>query len=928
MALTVIASSVWFRVGIRRAVLMEGEIATVAESASRSAPALRLPHVEYQSPAHRAVLRGFGVGGADILRARNVSWLTAVAAIAAIAAAGWALFGPMEGLAAAFLGLGSLRLLQAAQSAVPDAFQMFWHAATASLFGLALRSSAWPVWIALGASGIIAALSGFQAVPLLIAVAAVGGAIISQRTRRDGAELRPPVWQYVSAVPVAVAVCALWSVTWMLTSREANPPIAKPPLMNLRYFGFLHNYLFGHGVWGPRLLGILAVVGVVGSLKKRIIRVDDLRRVYVDKRSRRPMVFLLLWFVVGIPAINLLLFNARRPQDPAVLNTLFVPLSLATARGLVLCGEYALSSLRRIAGLKLSLFPAVVVLGLLVGWFGQSTARKAYAGYRTNPNVEDAWALAAEYLSPRGVLAQAAMVTPPWATRLIQAHLGQALSGVEIITPTLGGQVDSLVRASPACWAILYQSDLYAHVPERVRASLDRNFEELKRFPTPWGGSVVCLATPWLRASESQWSVEQERLASGGDEADHARVIMARLYLEAGRSDSAQAALQQVLGRSPTSLPALMGMAMIAEREGDADGAVSWYARAARADSSDPRPLYEQGRLIAAAGRLPAAVSCLEKALVLENRHVQAAQLLARLYRDLGRTGEADALDGRIQTMGGKAIFDYEFGRVVAVRSAEFSTQTWKPGDEVALVVSWATVARSRTGVRPVLLAQSENSVPMLRPPSGGWSFSLPDSGFDAGITGADSLALNFLYREAPRRYPDDVVISLSFADEAGNALPVLTGGGEHLAAAPIARLVAWRTAGVRRVTVEAENMDQHPGFPVPGGINVGDAGLVHSFRFPGGPVTFEITARGTPAAGQWPRLIVEIGGEVVRELDVPDREWRTYSAAASPDPGLRAVRFRFPNDYVNPSKGEDRNLVIDRVAMVEEELQFRFETP
>jgi hypothetical protein len=184
------------------------------------------------------------------------------------------------------------------------------------------------------------------------------------------------------------------------------------------------------------------------------------------------------------------------------------------------------------------------------------------------------------------------------------------------------------------------------------------------------------------------------------------------------------------------------------------------------------------------------------------------------------------------------------------------------------------------------------------------------------------------VYRELPQRFPDEVQVNLNVTDRAGTSLSVSTSRGEQLAESPIARIVAWRTAGQRRVTVEAEEMEQHAGFPVPGGINIGDAGLGHSFRFPGGAASLEVVARGTPAAGQWPRLIVEVGGQTVRELDIPDREWRTYSISVPSLPGVRSVRFRFPNDYVNPSTGEDRNLVIDKVTMVEEEIQFRFESP
>ncbi|MBN1424276.1 tetratricopeptide repeat protein [Candidatus Fermentibacteria bacterium] len=927
-ALLVLLAAVWFRAGIYRAAVWESEMAVVAEAGRVPADGPHLPHLEYQSPAHRALLRITDAEGAAIMRARNVSWVLAVAAVGAMVAAGWSLFSPLEGLAAGCVALGSLRVLQAAQSATPDASLILWYAVTAAIFGAALRTSSWPVWISLGVSGLVAALLGFQSIPLLIAIAAIGGALISQRTHRDGTELEPPVWQYVAAVPVPVAAGALWSITWVLASRDANPIIAKAPRMSLQYLEFLHRYLFGHAGWGVWILGIVSLLGIIGSLRKRVTKVDDLRRVYVDKRSRRPMVFLLLWLAVGIPAINLLLFNARRPQDPATLNSLFVPLALVAARGLALLAEIVVNGTRRLAGVRIHMLPAVVVIAVAVGWFGQATARRSYAGYRMTPSHENAWSQAIDFLAPRSLLGRAATLAPPWAAGLIRAHLGQALSGVDVVVPALGSEVDSLVRSTPACWAVLYQSDLYATVPERIRSSIDRNFEELQRFPTPWGGVVMIMATPWLRASESQWSFEQERLALGDDQGNEALVAMARLYLDAGRPDSAKTALAEALIRSPANVHALMQMAQIAEREGDDEGAAAWYGKAARADSSDPRPYFEHGRLMAQAGRLQTAAASLERALALENRHVPAAQLLSRVYDDLGRTEDASGMEQRLQGMSGSAILDFEFGRVLAVRSAELPTMTWAPGEEVSILLSWETLRSSSTGIMPTLVVESETSSPMLRPPPGGWTLSLPDSGFEAGLSGTDSLSVHFLYRDLPQLYPDIVQISLKLLDTAGIPLSISTTRGDQLTTASLARLVAWRASSQRRVTVEAEEMDQHPGFPVPGGINVGDAGLTHGFRFPGGPVAFEVVARGTPAAGQWPKMIIEIAGQVVRELDVPDREWRTYTVSATVPPGLRIVRMKFPNDYVNQATGEDRNLVIDKVTLVEEEIRFRLEAP
>ena len=112
----------------------------------------------------------------------------------------------------------------------------------------------------------------------------------------------------------------------------------------------------------------------------------------------------------------------------------------------------------------------------------------------------------------------------------------------------------------------------------------------------------------------------------------------------------------------------------------------------------------------------------------------------------------------------------------------------------------------------------------------------------------------------------------------------------------------------------------------MPGGINVTDIGLLHHLRFPGGPLILEIRARGVPAGGQWPRMIVELSDAKVADVEVNEREWRSYRVTVAPPPGSRPIRIRFPNDYINPATGEDRNLVVDKVSVIEEEIRFRLE--
>jgi tetratricopeptide (TPR) repeat protein len=638
------------------------------------------------------------------------------------------------------------------------------------------------------------------------------------------------------------------------------------------------------------------------------------------------MLFLLMWLLLGLPALNLLLFNARRAQDPVILNALLLPMVLITAQGITLFAEWLQKGLRRLVGVTL---PALVLLLVLAGpicWFCQEPARRAYAGYKVHAPESTHWEEAAAFLRPRLGLAQDAVLAPSWAGALVRNAMGDLFSGLRVSIPTFGSQVDSLVRESPSAWAILYQSDIFPPVPDRVRRAIEDRFEEVTRFRGNHGVTVLVMATPWLHVSETQWNLEQERLALGGEEGAQARLNLARLYLDAGNDELAARELGQLLSESPTNFDALMELAVLREREGKKGQAVNLYRRAASVDSSSADAHLKLGRVHLTVGRVPAAIYELERALELDPQELAAAQLLAEAYTATGRSEDAAAIRELIEEMGGRIILEYEFGRIISVRNLEIPAGSWGLGEEIELAMEWSAIRPAAGEFKPDLYLTGTTSRLLIKPPRGGWQLAVPDSGMVTGERSVDPLPLQLTYGELPVSYPDRSELCLDILDASNQPLPVTDRQGERLPYAKVGTIVAWRKSGREREVIEAEEMEQHPGFEVPGGINVTDLGLLHHIRFPGGPLIVEIQARGVPAGGQWPRMIVELSDHKVADIEVNERDWRPYRVSVAPPPGSRSIRIRFPNDYINPTTGEDRNLVVDKLSVIEEEIRFRLE--
>jgi len=89
------------------------------------------------------------------------------------------------------------------------------------------------------------------------------------------------------------------------------------------------------------------------------------------------------------------------------------------------------------------------------------------------------------------------------------------------------------------------------------------------------------------------------------------------------------------------------------------------------------------------------------------------------------------------------------------------------------------------------------------------------------------------------------------------------------------------------------------------------------------GRVKFQIRARGIPAQGIWPHMVVKLGKEVIGEADVTSREWRPYTFTTDVETGEYILWVYFTNDLYLVKKvdgkevREDRNLFVGAVEII-----------
>ncbi len=79
-------------------------------------------------------------------------------------------------------------------------------------------------------------------------------------------------------------------------------------------------------------------------------------------------------------------------------------------------------------------------------------------------------------------------------------------------------------------------------------------------------------------------------------------------------------------------------------------------------------------------------------------------------------------------------------------------------------------------------------------------------------------------------------------------------------------------------------------------------------------PVRIMVTAKGKPAVGIAPRMLLDLNGERIKEFDVAATRYEPYVAAAEANAGTNTLDIVFNNDFWKPP--EDRNLYLGHLQL------------
>ena len=102
------------------------------------------------------------------------------------------------------------------------------------------------------------------------------------------------------------------------------------------------------------------------------------------------------------------------------------------------------------------------------------------------------------------------------------------------------------------------------------------------------------------------------------------------------------------------------------------------------------------------------------------------------------------------------------------------------------------------------------------------------------------------------------------------------------------------------------------------GGILYGEGGCYAQIQISQGKFFFKIYARGDPAQGEWPHMVVQLNEEIIGEVDVTSREFRPYCFSKDVEKGIYRLWIYFTNDFYSVTEIEGKKIREDRNLFVE----------
>jgi tetratricopeptide (TPR) repeat protein len=103
------------------------------------------------------------------------------------------------------------------------------------------------------------------------------------------------------------------------------------------------------------------------------------------------------------------------------------------------------------------------------------------------------------------------------------------------------------------------------------------------------------------------------------------------------------------------------------------------------------------------------------------------------------------------------------------------------------------------------------------------------------------------------------------------------------------------------------------------GGILYGEGGCYAQIKLSQGRVFFKIYARGDPAKGVWPHMVVLLNEDIIGEADVTSQEFRPYCFSKDVEKGIYRLWIYFTNDFYSVTEIEGKKIMEDRNLFVED---------
>ncbi len=851
------------------------------------------------SPAYHTLLRAWLSLQADLSWARRLSLVLGLVAVAVAWAAGRALFGDAEGTVSAMLL--ALNPLFYRHTHLISSQACFWAAGAASvgLWYSALSRGGTLRWLAYVATAALALYAG----PLGVALVAVQVVMSVWRVLAPSRRERPtrkPVLEVAASTVVLAGLVVVRVLSGIGSPGPVLSPGEKVTGVNLDLLDQAYRLLASGGGFAAVSLGVLGIVGLVTSVRKRVVRSGGIGRVYVDKRRRRPALCLFWVLLVGILVASLFTVPFARSLSPAHLQGLLPFFLMLSARGIVDLASLIGRLTRTLLGFPV---PKPVLGGVLSVALLASVSLDSIRRQQAEGSVTEGWRHVGERLTECLALGVEPMVLPT-----------EAIPAIRWNTPALATTAFVEARPAaigPATICLVASVDELPSPPAELQQLCGQRLQEVDRYLFP--GKTGFFS---LRASAGLASVARRLLAASDQLRDDSASSdalrdLASACADGGAMEDARRALERLVANEQGSAEDLLFLGIVEEHLGRQDDALGHYRAAL---SKEPELALAQARIgviLASRGEPAAAREQLEqsRALLASN-----AEALAALIEVLAAGGDATSvarLTAELERLRPEVGVHRPFGARFELLGYTPEDTAVAPGEPIRLSYYLRCLRPVPTGhqLRHRVVGRG------LRV-----SFQSVDSEDSASVAGARpgetvqtgcSVGVEWTTPGVSGQ------LQLGLADPGGELLPVV-GLGD-----------AWLPVAVLRVTVgEADepaevvpgrDLQRRTGFELADGLSVSPDGAWTEFVLGPGRFRVIVEARGMPAAGEWPVLSISVDGSEQSRLSVSRSSWAEYSCSLGEGGRRVKVHLRFLNDYYNAVTGEDRNVIVGSIRLVRE---------